>query len=131
MSEPNEIGELKTEWTNTLDTIFKNFIPVFIGYGGNDGSLMNYLSKVEKFENLFWMKRKGDAVNVTIENLLKDKDGKLVEIEGFDEIMYDLLMSTDINLIGDEIINNAQKRRNKYDEQVIKIRKICSSPIYE
>lgn len=44
-SDPEEISELAKEWKEPLDNIFSTHIPIIIGYGGNDGSLMSYLEK--------------------------------------------------------------------------------------
>ncbi len=91
-----ETGTLKEEWKKTLAPILKNFRLIVLGYGGNDGSLMDYLSEMDVTQRkpIYWCVRdpKKD-INHKIDNLLTDKDF-IVPIQGFDEFMivlYDVL----------------------------------------
>jgi hypothetical protein len=49
-----EIQVLQHSWEIILSDVFTQCIPVFIGYGGNDGSLMSYLEKLKRCQNFFW-----------------------------------------------------------------------------
>lgn len=52
-SDLDEINELDPGWKEPLDHIFSTHIPVVIGYGGNDGSLMSYFENMNKPTNFF------------------------------------------------------------------------------
>ena len=121
-SQPEEVDKIDDEWADALGNVFNNCIPVFIGYGGNDGSLMGYLEKIGRFDNLFWCERKGANVPARVQAFLNKNDGKLIEIEGFDEMMFMLQDSLKLPLLDDEIKNIAAERARKYQDTVVKIR---------
>ncbi len=51
----NETKTLDPKWQEHLPTIFSHYNPVFLGYAGNDLSLMNYLlENAERFKNGEW-----------------------------------------------------------------------------
>ena len=83
--------ELDKEWKKVLTPLLKNFNLLVLGYGGNDGSLMDYLNEIDSDNRkaIYWCKRKKDVLNAKIKNLLTEKDFT-VSIEGFDELMYAL-----------------------------------------
>ncbi|MBL0235584.1 MAG: hypothetical protein IPQ02_02915 [Saprospiraceae bacterium] len=76
---------------NALIPILRNFNLLVIGYGGNDGSLMDYLNSIESQNRkaIYWCIRNDDEINNKINNLLGEKDF-LVKIKGFDELMISL-----------------------------------------
>ncbi|MCD4817390.1 MAG: SIR2 family protein [Candidatus Cloacimonetes bacterium] len=84
----NEIGNtknLRKEWKNALKPILKNFNLLVLGYGGNDGSMMDYLQEIDHKERkaIYWCKRDSKELNGKINKLLKNND-YLVSIENFD-----------------------------------------------
>ncbi|GAT63819.1 tetratricopeptide repeat protein [Paludibacter jiangxiensis] len=81
---------LKQEWEKALAPIVNRFHLLVIGYGGNDGSLMQYLKKipVENRKSIYWCVLKDHAeLNTKTKELLTNKDF-IVHIEGFDQLMY-------------------------------------------
>jgi hypothetical protein len=90
-SDPDEIINLDPGWKEPLDHIFSTHIPVVIGYGGNDGSLMSYFETMNKPSNFFWCGLNGNNISERIKNLIKKHDGSFVTIEGFDKLMHELL----------------------------------------
>jgi tetratricopeptide (TPR) repeat protein len=90
MNTTNEINKLKEEWKQTLAPLLQQFHLLVIGYGGNDGSLMDYL-KERKNERLplYWCIRNDSDIKQKIEDILTEDD-KIVEIESFDSLMFDL-----------------------------------------
>lgn len=122
-SLPDEINRINELWIDALNSIFVNGTPIFIGYGGNDGSLMGYLEKINSFQNIFWCERKGVPVSDRVANLLEKFNGKLVEIEGFDELMFLLQDGLRLKLLNKEIVEIAEERAKAYKETVEKIRK--------
>ena len=50
-----ETEKLSEEWKECLDRVFRSYHPIFIGYAGNDKSLMNFLNdNAEKFRGGDW-----------------------------------------------------------------------------
>lgn len=80
---------LKEEWKRALRPILRNFYLLVVGYGGNDGSLMNYLAEIEPEErkSIYWCTRGQDKLNHKAKKLLKPKDYHVC-IDSFDELMY-------------------------------------------
>jgi tetratricopeptide (TPR) repeat protein len=91
-SDKEEIKKLDEGWQQPLNSIFNNHIPIVIGYGGNDGSLMTYFETMNKPSNFFWCLLKGSKPSKRIEDLIIKMDGRFVEIDGFDEMMHQLLI---------------------------------------
>ena len=103
-SDPDEINTLDAGWKEPLDSIFSSHIPIIIGYGGNDGSLMDYFEKMHKPTNFFWCGHKGSDASSRVERLVKKMDGCYIEINGFDEMMHELLWVFDeIKPINEEL----------------------------
>lgn len=89
-SDPDEISELDPVWKQPLDYIFSNHIPIIIGYGGNDGSLMSYFEAMNKPSNFFWCGLNQNDLSDRVIQVISKQDGRFVKIEGFDELMLDL-----------------------------------------
>lgn len=91
LSNPEEISRLPGEWDAALKKIFSRFTPIVIGYGGNDGSLMNFLATLDPIEGgIFWCHRHGSQIERAILAVVERHKGKLVPIAGFDELMLQL-----------------------------------------
>jgi len=91
-----ETDTLKEEWEKALYPILRDFHLLVIGYGGNDGSLMNYLNTEDR-KAIYWCKRKQDKLSDKVNKLLKKKDF-IVTIEGFDELMVGLYDAYDYDI---------------------------------
>jgi len=103
-SDPDEINILAPGWKEPLDHIFSTHIPIVIGYGGNDGSLMSYFETMNKPSNFFWCGLDKNIVSHRIKSLIETHDGRFIKIEGFDELMHELLWVFDeIKPIKDEL----------------------------
>ena len=87
-----EIKTLEKGWEEKLSVILEHYIPIVIGYGGNDGSLMEFLEKpTTSSHGMFWCYYDGgDAPNERIQNLVKKFEGHLIPMKGFDEMMLTL-----------------------------------------
>lgn len=82
---------LQEEWKKALSPLLKNFCMLVVGYGGNDGSLMDYLKAIDPSDrkSIYWCIRKESDLSPKVSDLLTEKD-YVVEIEGFDELMFAL-----------------------------------------
>ena len=75
-SDQDEISRLDLGWNEPLDNIFTTHIPIIIGYGGNDGSLMTYLEKMKKPSNLFWCGLENEILPDRVKNLIQKFEGQ-------------------------------------------------------
>jgi len=89
-SDPKDVGNMEEGYTNALNEIFRLYTPIVIGYGGNDGSLMELLENLPERSipgGILWCWRTGDPPGTRIEAVVSKQGGTLVEISGFDELM--------------------------------------------
>jgi len=121
-SDPDEINKLDEGWKEPLDNIFSSHIPIVIGYGGNDGSLMAYFEKMNKPSNFFWCGHKGTPPSDRVLKLVEQMDGSYVDIDGFDEMMQELLWVFDeIKPIKDELDTITKSRIEAANKQLVEI----------
>lgn len=129
-SSESETCELDKLWVMALSKIFDFYIPIVIGYGGNDGSLMGFLEKLEKINGgIFWCYReKSGKPEERIQKLVKKHSGYIIPIEGFDEMMIQLNSILGYELIDKKIISVANKRAKNYQKQIENIQKREKNP---
>jgi tetratricopeptide (TPR) repeat protein len=98
LSAAGDINSLDRQWHEPLRTLLSFFTPIFIGYGGNDGSLMGFLESLPASvpDSIYWCVRAGAPPNARVTNLLDQRGRFLVEIPGFDELM--LLLKEKLNI---------------------------------
>jgi len=120
-SSEADVKILSEEWKKSLKKVMDIYIPIVIGYGGNDGSLMNFLEEVSsENRNLYWCYRRDRPVKDRIRNLLEKYRGFLIPIENFDDTMFHLGNAFGFDF-SDETIqkittDRAKKLVEKYDE---------------
>ena len=122
-SDPDQTMLLHEDWARALRKLFTRYTPLFIGYGGNDGSLMNFLYRLRPGEipgGIFWCHREGDEPNKRILNLVARHKGKLVSITDFDVFMTQLAEPLGLGLIDSAFEARAAERakqlRDAWDE---------------
>ncbi len=122
-NKPEEIDKLTAQWSKALEAIFKTHIPIVIGYGGNDGSLMEYLEKhIDPCGTLYWCLYDKGEPREAIKRVVEKHNGHFVRYDGFDELMFDLMEVMDYKLL-DKELNDANKRRvDKYMQEVEEIK---------
>lgn len=86
---------------------------------------------MNKPSNLFWCVRKGDSLSGRVEELINNMDGRCVDIDGFDEMMHELLWVFDeIKPVDEELEKITKSRLQAMDEQLAerenKSKEICS-----
>ena len=91
----NRISQVSTKkdskWISMLNLIFNLYTPIFIGYGGNDGSLMKFMQELAPYKkNSYWwhVEKSVDELPENIRALMEKHGGTLVNIDGFDEAAY-------------------------------------------
>ncbi|ALU45787.1 tetratricopeptide repeat protein [Pseudoalteromonas rubra] len=94
INDPDGTGQLKKPWEDALKNIFKFYTPIFIGYGGNDGSLMNFLSDLSPRDisgRPFWCYYEpGGQPNGDIAALMLKHNGVLIPTPDWDQLMLDI-----------------------------------------
>jgi len=90
-NSPETTDHLEKEWHEALDYALKTYTPVVIGYGGGDGSLMSYLEKNNSSKGIYWcyLPKYGQPGS-SIQKLIKNRNGCLVKIDGFDQFFLEL-----------------------------------------
>lgn len=90
LNQPEETNELKGKWRDVLVSVFHNYTPIVIGYGGGDNSLMNLLEddSIKMKNGIYWCYyEKHRLPNDEIQTLIQKKNGYLVRTAGFDATM--------------------------------------------
>ncbi|HXD32856.1 MAG TPA: hypothetical protein VN643_17160 [Pyrinomonadaceae bacterium] len=118
LSNPDEIATLPGEWASALKKIFDRFTPILIGYGGNDGSLMNFLKTIDPIDGgMFWCYREGREVESKIAEVISRHRGNLVPIAGFDEVMLQLQEKLQLPFLLPELQKLNDNRVRDYQKQ--------------
>lgn len=137
-NKQDEIDALEENWEDSLETIFKYYTPIVIGYGGNDGSLMKFLKKrADPSIGMFWFYWEGNNNNQnyfpndSILNLVNEFEGYIVPIKGFDEMMLQLNNALKFELITNELKNIAQERTRKYHEKITNLNALSGESVKE
>jgi len=117
-SETKETVALEEGWKDNLTQILKYRIPIVIGYGGNDGSLMNFLENcTTPTHGMFWFYYSGgDPPNERIQKLVKQYKGRLIPNKGFDEMMLVLNDALGYKLLTEDIVTIAKERAETYKQ---------------
>ncbi|PCJ18544.1 MAG: hypothetical protein COB02_10400 [Candidatus Cloacimonadota bacterium] len=129
----NETSKLDENFKQGLTNIFKYYTPIFIGYGGNDGSLMGFLEDIVKDgikpSGFFWMYRNEKELSSKIIKTIEGFDGRAIQIKGFDDFMIQLGAEFNFTRQDDVIKEIAEKRAESYLGQYISIIKENETPI--
>lgn len=97
LNAKKELGQLAPLWTDVVRRIFRDYSPIFIGYGGNDRTLMEALSGIDSFPDApIWLhyttstdeSKIRSEVSEPIARFLNNHDNSvLVTYTGFDSLM--------------------------------------------
>ncbi len=116
-SRAEDLEKLPDSWKTALELIFENYHPVFIGYAGNDKSLMDFLvENGEKFTNdewkfPYWMLYGTDKVEGKVKKFLEISEGYFSYHDGFDDVMIQIGAAFDYTIPAEqEFLEDARKR---------------------
>lgn len=90
----NEVDKLHDNWKKALNTILSEYHPIFIGYAGNDNSLMDLLiEQGEAFADNrlccpYWMLYGDEKPVGKVHDFLEKSNGYFIHHNGFDEVMF-------------------------------------------
>lgn len=93
VNDPSGTSLLPSDWAAALSRILAQHTPIFLGYGGNDGSLMDFLSALPPHHmpgRPVWCHWYREAPSKRICDLMDHLGGVLVAIRDFDELMMRL-----------------------------------------
>ena len=92
-NSPETTSDLKKEWRETLAYAFNTYTPIVIGYGGGDHSLMAFLEAPDTLlpHGIYWCYLgKYGLPGKNVQKMVAEKEGYLVNIDGFDRLMYEM-----------------------------------------
>jgi protein O-mannosyl-transferase len=129
------VDKLEKGWQEALQRLFQHYMPVVIGYGGNDGSLMGFLQNLPAGSivgRMIWCHRAGSPPSESVCAIVNKHRGVFVEIEGFDEFMLRLAATIvdgfDMANISSRIEKLGSERAAKYREQAETLQKRLQQP---
>ena len=115
----DETGHIDEKLERGLQDIFKSYIPIVIGYGGNDGGFMDVLKRVlDPDRGIYWCFTGKEHPKGKIEELVIDKQGCFIPITDFDELMVLLGEKIGIGLLHEKIEQIADERVKEYRKQM-------------
>ena len=118
-NDPYETALLHEDWARELRKLFTRYTPLVLGYGGNDGSLMNFLESLGPGSipgGIFWAYR-GDLPNKRIRRLVARQAGKLVTIHDFDVFVTQLAEPLNLGLLDGKISRRADERATRLRDE--------------
>lgn len=120
-STPAELASLPDAYARALDRIFGHYTPIIIGYGGNDGSLMEYLRSRPESSipgGVYWCYwDQAGAPDVRIQEFVARQHGCLVPTAGFDELMLLLGERLSFDVPDQFVLDRARARAARIVEQ--------------
>ena len=124
-SRTDELEKLPDTWRHALELIFSNYHPVFIGYAGNDKSLMDFLLEnvsrfaCDEWKYPYWLIYKTDKLEGKVSEFLEHSDGFVIDHSGFDEVMIQLGAEFDYSIPSEEdFLKDAKKRYRALDDAI-------------
>ncbi|MDD4615451.1 MAG: tetratricopeptide repeat protein [Caldisericia bacterium] len=116
-----DTAEMDKSVSKQLSHILRTYTPIVIGYGANDGSLINFLHNLEKDDingGMFWCTRNPKKLTKKIVRVVEKFKGFAMKIEGFDEFMIQLGDELDFPRLDEIILKTAEKRAKNYRNQI-------------
>jgi len=131
-SRKTEIDQLDTLWEENLEKVFANYHPIFIGYAGNDRSLMDYLIKNSRkikegiWKLPYWTLFESSPLSGKAKEFMEAAGGYLIRNCDFDELLIRLGDAMDYRLKSEEDVLAETKEENtcirkKIDEVLKKV----------
>ncbi len=125
ISDANGVNHLAESWKKALSGLFSSHTPIVLGYGGNDGSLMNFLKDMPTGSipgGILWCYRRDDGLpGERIRQLVAHHRGAIIPVLGFDDFMLQLNDSLEFDLLADTVKHRAEERAKYYRNQVKEI----------
>jgi protein O-mannosyl-transferase len=123
-NDTRSLRRLHDAWGTALRSLFEHYTPLFIGYGGNDDTLMDLLESLQPGDikgQMIWCYHEGAEPSERIVNVTSDHQGILVPVPDFDLLMVLLGEKMGISLLDEDIGRRAETRTKKYRERIKKL----------
>jgi Tfp pilus assembly protein PilF len=123
-NDRRSLRRLHDSWGNAIRTLFQHYTPLFIGYGGNDDTLMDLLESLEPDDirgPLVWCYYEKDKPSERVVSAVADLNGFLVAAPDFDLLMVLLGDQMGITVLDAEIGNRATARTRRYRDRIIQL----------
>ena len=124
-NKEEELEELHENWQKALDIIFSEYNPIFIGYAGNDNTLMDFLTQnSRKFSDHkwmlpYWMIYETEKLDSRIKTFISKANGYLIWHKGFDDVFFQLGAKFNIEIPSKkDFLDNAAKRYQLLEESI-------------
>lgn len=89
LNKKTETEQLSEKWTDAINTILKEYIPIVVGYSGTDVDIMECLEKAS-LKGIYWCHRYSSMPNERVKSLVDKCKGKMVSIYSADQLFTDL-----------------------------------------
>lgn len=123
-NDRRSLRRLHESWAATLRALFGHYTPVFIGYGGNDDSLMDLLESLDPEDisgRLIWCYYAPYEPSERISALVAQHRGVLVPVPDFDLLMILIGHQRGIGLLDQTITTRAKERETRYHERLLNL----------
>jgi tetratricopeptide (TPR) repeat protein len=124
------VSTMEEGWTIALRKLFQYFTPIVVGYGGNDGSLMDFLHNLDEggvVGRMVWCYREGSPPPTRARQVLAKHGGVQVKIPSFDHFMSrlaaKLVENFDVAAIAERTEALGKERAERYRKQAEELRK--------
>ncbi len=97
-------------------TVLDNFGLIVVGYSGGDVTVMKLLEQVSENNGFYWCYRKDSPPDADVLKLVKSKNGKLVEIGGFDDLMKEISDRTEFSI--EDLLQSFERRKENLIERI-------------
>jgi Tfp pilus assembly protein PilF len=123
-SDRRSLRRLHDAWGTALRALFQHYRPLFIGYGGNDETLMDLMESLEPEDiegRPIWCYHNQSEPTERIRNLVAGLKGSLVKVPDFDLLMVLLGEQMGIGTLDEKIGERARKRTEQYRDRLWKL----------
>jgi hypothetical protein len=123
-NDTRSLRRLHESWAAALRALFSQYTPLFIGYGGNDDSLMDLLESLDPQDikgQLIWCYYERSEPSERIKELVLQFRGALVPVPDFDLLMVLLGAGMGLNPVDDKIEERARERAKIYRDRLMSL----------
>lgn len=111
-------SELDKSWHDALTRLLATYTPIVIGYGGNDGSLMDFMLQLPASTfpgGIFWCYSKTESppTNPKIMDLLSSQGGRFIPVDNFDTILFQISTLLNLSPTNEALFQSISRRSEK------------------
>src|SRR5439155_7364779 len=120
-NDPRSLKRLQDAWGIALTKLFEHYTPLFIGYGGNDDTLVDLLESLDPGSikgRIVWTYYEKSDPSERIRNVVAEHDGVLIPVPDFDLLMILLGEKMKVGLLDQEIERRSRERVERYRNRV-------------